>query len=102
MPGKPVVSMPATNLNIGMDLWNASAAAAPGAPKMRANASGASSAIVPAIMPEQWIQVWNLQLIVFHEHICFLFGKFWWLIPFMQKFQNTGYLLDVLPSVVFK
>lgn len=56
--------MPATNLNIGMDLWNASAAAAPGAPKMRANASGASSAIVPAIMPEQWIQVWNLQLIV--------------------------------------
>ncbi|KAG8641308.1 G-box-binding factor 1 [Manihot esculenta] len=56
VPGKPVVSMPATNLNIGMDLWNASAAAAPGAPKMRANASGASSAIVPAIMPEQWIQ----------------------------------------------
>lgn len=24
--GKPGVSMPATNLNIGMDLWNASAA----------------------------------------------------------------------------
>ncbi|XP_021661263.1 G-box-binding factor 1 isoform X2 [Hevea brasiliensis] len=57
VPGKPVMSMPATNLNIGMDLWNASsAAAAPGAAKMRTNASGATSAIVPAVMPEQWIQ----------------------------------------------
>ncbi|EEF37233.1 G-box-binding factor 1 [Ricinus communis] len=56
VPGKPVVSMPATNLNIGMDLWNASPAAAPGATKIRPNASGGSSGIVPAIMPEQWIQ----------------------------------------------
>ncbi|KAJ4835714.1 hypothetical protein Tsubulata_021717 [Turnera subulata] len=52
VPGKPVVSMPATNLNIGMDLWNASpAAAAAGATKMRANPSSA-----PAGMPDQWIQ----------------------------------------------
>lgn len=58
VPGKPVVSMPATNLNIGMDLWNASpATAAAGATKVRPNPSGASSAIVPAAMPEQWIQV---------------------------------------------
>ncbi|XP_021888894.1 G-box-binding factor 1 [Carica papaya] len=54
VPGKPVVSMPATNLNIGMDLWNASSAAS-GAAKMRPNPSGASSAIA-APMPEQWIQ----------------------------------------------
>ncbi|CAK7339536.1 unnamed protein product [Dovyalis caffra] len=50
MPGKPV---PGTNLNIGMDLWNASPAAA-GAAKMRPNPSGASSGVVPAGMPEQW------------------------------------------------
>ncbi|XP_065875410.1 G-box-binding factor 1 isoform X2 [Euphorbia lathyris] len=55
VPGKPVASMPGTNLNIGMDLWNASPAA-PGTAKIRGNASGASSAITPAIMPEQWIQ----------------------------------------------
>ncbi|XP_010999953.1 PREDICTED: G-box-binding factor 1-like [Populus euphratica] len=55
VPGKPVVSMPATNLNIGMDLWNASPAAS-GATKMRPNPSGASSGVVPAGMPEQWIQ----------------------------------------------
>ncbi|KAJ6378747.1 hypothetical protein OIU78_028886 [Salix suchowensis] len=54
VPGKPVVSMPATNLNIGMDLWNASSAA--GATKMRPNPSGATSGVVPAGMPEQWIQ----------------------------------------------
>ncbi|GAV89550.1 bZIP_1 domain-containing protein/MFMR domain-containing protein [Cephalotus follicularis] len=53
--GKPVVTMPGTNLNIGMDLWNASPAAA-GAAKMRPNSSGASSAIAPGIMPDQWIQ----------------------------------------------
>ncbi|KAJ0097579.1 hypothetical protein Patl1_28886 [Pistacia atlantica] len=59
--GKPVASMPATNLNIGMDLWNASPAAA-GAAKMRP--SGTPSAVVaPAamigregVMPDQWIQ----------------------------------------------
>ncbi|KAH9711527.1 G-box-binding factor 1 [Citrus sinensis] len=56
VPGKPVVSMPATNLNIGMDLWNTSPAAA-GAAKMRTNPSGASPAVAPAgIMPDQWIQ----------------------------------------------
>ncbi|KAJ4714463.1 putative G-box-binding factor [Melia azedarach] len=56
VPGKPVVSMPATNLNIGMDLWNASSTAA-GAAKMRPNPSGAPSAVVPpGVMPEQWIQ----------------------------------------------
>ncbi|KAJ6929990.1 hypothetical protein NC652_013755 [Populus alba x Populus x berolinensis] len=55
VPGKPVVSMPATNLNIGMDLWNASPAAS-GATKMRPNPSCASSRVVPAGLPEQWIQ----------------------------------------------
>ena len=63
VPGKPVVSMPATNLNIGMDLWNASPAAS-GATKMRPNPSCASSGVVPAGLPEQWIQVWTLQLFV--------------------------------------
>ena len=56
VPGKPVVSTPATNLNIGMDLWNASPAAA-GATKMTLNPSGASSGAVPAGMSEQWTQV---------------------------------------------
>ena len=55
VPGKPVVSMPGTNLNIGMDLWNASSAA--GATKMRPNPSCATSGVVSAGMPEQWIQV---------------------------------------------
>ncbi|XP_050205944.1 G-box-binding factor 1 isoform X2 [Mercurialis annua] len=50
--GKPVGSMPGTNLNIGMDLWNASPAAAAGASKIRPGAIGAPS----AIMPEQWVQ----------------------------------------------
>lgn len=54
--GQPVNSGPATNLNIGMDLWNSSAA---GAAKMRPTA--ASSTIVPgARMSDQWIQVRNL------------------------------------------
>ncbi|XVE82665.1 hypothetical protein DITRI_Ditri16bG0024100 [Diplodiscus trichospermus] len=57
VPGKPIVSMPATTLNIGMDLWSGSPAAT-GAPKVRANSSGAL-ATVPAgrVMPDQWIQV---------------------------------------------
>lgn len=47
--------MPATNLNIGMDVWNASAAG-PGAIKIQQNATG------PVIghegrMNDQWIQV---------------------------------------------
>lgn len=51
MPGKPV-SMPGTNLNIGMDLWNASSAGA-GAAKVRGNPSGPPS----AGGAEHWIQV---------------------------------------------
>lgn len=64
MPGKPVVSVLATNLNIGMDLWNASSAGAEAA-KMRHNQSGAPGAVAPSAMMgrevalgEQWIQVW--------------------------------------------
>lgn len=53
VPGKPVVSMPATTLNIGMDIWSATPAA--GAAKIRTNASGAGAAVAPG-MPEQWIQ----------------------------------------------
>ncbi|XVF62001.1 hypothetical protein PTKIN_Ptkin08bG0181400 [Pterospermum kingtungense] len=55
VPGKPVVSMPATTLNIGMDLWSGSPAAT-GAEKMRPNTSDAG-AIVPSggVMPDQWI-----------------------------------------------
>ncbi|KAG7993966.1 hypothetical protein I3843_01G031200 [Carya illinoinensis] len=62
VPGKPVVSMPATNLNIGMDLWSASPGGA-GAAKVRPNPSGASSALGPqtmigceGVMPDQWVQ----------------------------------------------
>ena len=57
VPGKPVVSIPATALNIGMDLWSGSPAATRAA-KMRPNSSGAI-ATVPAggVMPDQWIQV---------------------------------------------
>ncbi|XP_004509240.1 G-box-binding factor 1 [Cicer arietinum] len=50
VPGQPVVSMPATNLNIGMDLWNASSAGAEAA-KMRHNQSGA-----PGAAGEHWMQ----------------------------------------------
>ncbi|KAF3439048.1 hypothetical protein FNV43_RR17323 [Rhamnella rubrinervis] len=58
VPGKPVVSMPATNLNIGMDLWNASPGST-GATKLRPTPPGASSATMvgrEGVMPEQWIQ----------------------------------------------
>lgn len=58
VPGKPVVAVPATNLNIGMDLWNSSAA---GAVKMRPS-TGAST-VTPGmvgregLMPDhQWVQ----------------------------------------------
>ncbi|KAI3451730.1 hypothetical protein Pfo_008395 [Paulownia fortunei] len=54
VPGNPVVSVPATNLNIGMDLWNASPA---GSGAMRPNAPGVSPTVVPAgMMNDQWIQ----------------------------------------------
>ncbi|MCH91152.1 G-box binding factor, partial [Trifolium medium] len=49
VPGNPVVSIPATNLNIGMDLWNASPANAE-ATKLRHNQSSAPGA------GEQWMQ----------------------------------------------
>ena len=55
VPGKPVVPMPTTNLNIGMDLWNSSST---GAVKR-----GPSPGVIPAVgheglMPDhQWIQV---------------------------------------------
>ncbi|RVW73987.1 G-box-binding factor 1 [Vitis vinifera] len=62
VPGKPVISMPATNLNIGMDLWSASPGGS-GATKLRPNPSGISSSVAPAamvgregVMPDQWIQ----------------------------------------------
>ncbi|KAL3527078.1 hypothetical protein ACH5RR_011734 [Cinchona calisaya] len=54
VPGNSVVSVPATNLNIGMDLWNPSSAAS-GAMKMRPN-HGASPTVAPGMMPDQWIQ----------------------------------------------
>ncbi|KAK4784223.1 hypothetical protein SAY86_018591, partial [Trapa natans] len=51
--GKPINSGPATNLNMGMDLWNSPSAA--GTAKMRPVA--ASSAAVPStMMPDQWVQ----------------------------------------------
>ncbi|KAG4941366.1 hypothetical protein JHK87_045237 [Glycine soja] len=49
VPGKPVVPMPATNLNIGMDLWNASSGGAEAA-KMRHNQSGAPG----VALGDQW------------------------------------------------
>lgn len=59
VPGNPVVSMAGTNLNMGMDLWNPSAAS--GTMKMRPNSSRTS---VPptmmgrdGMMPDQWVQV---------------------------------------------
>lgn len=51
VPVKPVVSMPTTNLNIGMDLWTPPPAGA-GAVKMRSNPSGVSSA-APGTMDER-------------------------------------------------
>ncbi|KAL2905591.1 G-box-binding factor 1 [Bienertia sinuspersici] len=60
VPGKPVVAMPATNLNIGMDLWNSSAGSGG---KMRPAAGVSSARGAPAavaregMMPDhQWIQ----------------------------------------------
>ncbi|GKU94575.1 hypothetical protein SLEP1_g8047 [Rubroshorea leprosula] len=54
VPGKPIASIPVTTLNIGMDIWSASPAAA-GAATIRPNSSGAASTVAPG-MPEQWIQ----------------------------------------------
>ncbi|RWR95692.1 G-box-binding factor 1-like protein isoform X1 [Cinnamomum micranthum f. kanehirae] len=64
VPGKPAVSVPTTNLNIGMDLWNNTAPVGSVPIKARPNAPGVSQAIVPGpmvgregVMPEhQWMQ----------------------------------------------
>ncbi|XP_068654773.1 G-box-binding factor 1 [Aristolochia californica] len=61
IPGKPAVTMPATNLNIGMDLWNSSPAG--GMPvKGRPNTASTPSMVVPPPMagregvpPDMWI-----------------------------------------------
>ncbi|KAL0449976.1 UNVERIFIED_CONTAM: G-box-binding factor 1 [Sesamum latifolium] len=56
VPGNPVVSMPPTNLNIGMDLWNASPASS-GAMKLRPSPPGISPGVAPSgVMNDQWIQ----------------------------------------------
>ncbi|KAK4426843.1 G-box-binding factor 1 [Sesamum alatum] len=56
VPGNPVISVPATNLNIGMDLWNASPASS-GSMKLRPNAPGVSPTIAPSgMINDQWIQ----------------------------------------------
>ncbi|KAL3813227.1 hypothetical protein ACJIZ3_014495 [Penstemon smallii] len=56
VPGNPVVSIPATNLNIGMDLWNASSAGS-GAMKFPPNQSGVSPVVAPSgTMNDNWIQ----------------------------------------------
>ncbi|KAK6128465.1 hypothetical protein DH2020_037792 [Rehmannia glutinosa] len=55
VPGNPVVSVPATNLNIGMDLWNAPAGS--GAMKLRTNPPGVSPTVAPSgMMNDQWVQ----------------------------------------------
>ncbi|XP_073279642.1 G-box-binding factor 1 [Primulina huaijiensis] len=56
IPGNPVVSMPATNLNIGMDLWNASPAGS-GPMKFRPNPPGVSPSVAPSgMMNDQRVQ----------------------------------------------
>ncbi|XP_022858288.1 G-box-binding factor 1 [Olea europaea var. sylvestris] len=58
VPGNPVVSMPATNLNIGMDLWNASSAVS-GAMKLCPSQTSVSPTVAPSpsgMMNEHWIQ----------------------------------------------
>ncbi|KAL8531948.1 hypothetical protein ACS0TY_008526 [Phlomoides rotata] len=56
VPGNPVGSVPATNLNIGMDLWNANPAGS-GAMKLQPNSAGVSQTVAPSgVMNDQWIQ----------------------------------------------
>lgn len=96
VPGKPVVSMPATNLNIGMDLWNASPAST-GATKLRPTPPGASSASMvgrEGVMPEQWIQVRALLLFVIaimYLHLLDLFNKNFSLYLEKSKKYGTSY-----------
>lgn len=55
--------MPATNLNIGMDLWNANPAGS-GAMKMQPNQAGVSQTVAPSgVMNDQWIQVCPFSII---------------------------------------
>lgn len=59
VPGNPVVSMPATNLNIGMDLWNASSGGS-GAMNLRPSQPGVSPTVAPSqsgMMNDHWIPV---------------------------------------------
>lgn len=64
VPGKPAVTVPTTNLNIGMDLWNNTAPVGSVPIKARPNAAGVSPGVVPGavvgregVMPEhQWMQ----------------------------------------------
>lgn len=87
MPGKPAVTVPATNLNIGMDLWNNTAPVGSVPIKARPNAAGVSQAVVPAamvgregVMPEhQWMQVCTVMffyLLLTSSFFLFLFFSF--------------------------
>ncbi|KAL3844852.1 hypothetical protein ACJIZ3_002255 [Penstemon smallii] len=52
--GNPVVSMPVANLNMGMDLWNASPAGT-ASMKLRPNQPGVTSTVAPSgMMNDQW------------------------------------------------
>ncbi|XP_057809548.1 G-box-binding factor 1 isoform X2 [Salvia miltiorrhiza] len=56
VPGNPVVSVPATNLNIGMDLWNTTPTGS-GPMKLRPNSVGVAQTVAPSgMMNDQWIQ----------------------------------------------
>ncbi|KAG6385920.1 hypothetical protein SASPL_154803 [Salvia splendens] len=64
VPGNPVVSVPATNLNIGMDLWNATPAGS-GPMKSRPNSVGVAQAVAPSgMMNDQWIQLPELCTVI--------------------------------------
>lgn len=56
--GNPVVSIPATNLNIGMDYWNASPAGT-GSEKVRSNPTDAvapgAMVVHDGVIPDQWV-----------------------------------------------
>ncbi|KAI3761046.1 hypothetical protein L1987_51452 [Smallanthus sonchifolius] len=55
VPGNPVASMPATNLNMGMDLWNQPTGS--GSMKMQPNRSGVAEQVAPPpVMADHWVQ----------------------------------------------
>lgn len=105
VPGKPVVPMPATSLNIGMDLWNASLAGATPA-KTRPQLSGASTQVASATVvghegmlhDHQWIQVWNVSFIVLDSFVI-VFSEFSLFIFWVQSFC---YHFNLLRFQVFK